>query len=214
MTGKSPRYITAWAHSFSDTQTLPSAMRGVLKEALTTGRENPGKFMVCMGRLVRFCPIGSPCRRRALLACHDALFEPQVFEPLVEESRKISYSFSSAFRALRYRELNAWEEEGFAGLAIVMARDDLESLWQAARRGIPLPDLLRNSDLKSKLQLLKDEIVDHIQTVDALHDSVLSNLMVHDLRHHPADERPEFLDALLPVEPVTWWLAAYSSGRY
>jgi len=188
-------------------------MRGVLQKALTEGRDNPGRFMVYMGRILRFCPIGSPCRRRALRASHDALVEPRVIEALIDESRRISFSFSSAFRALRYRELNAWEEEGFAGLAIVLSRDDLESLWQAARRGIPIPDLLKDPELKSLLRLLQDELLDHIQTLDALHDTVLSGLMVHDLRHHPPDERPEFLDALLPVEPVTWWLAAYSSGR-
>ncbi len=213
MVERNPRYLAAWSQSFSDTQSLPRAMRGVLQEALKVGRENPGKFMVCMGRLLRFCPIGTPCRRRALRACHDALHEVDIMEVLTEESRKTSFAFSSAFRAIRYRERNAWEEEGFAGLAIVLARDDLESLWQAVRRGIPLPDLLKDPSLRSALNKLREDILDHMQTMDALHDAVLGRLITHDLRYHPSDERPAFLDELLPVEPVTWWLATYLSGR-
>jgi hypothetical protein len=209
MAEKNPSHIAAWSSSFSDIQGLPKVMRRVLQQALATGNDDPGKFLVSMGRLLRFCDIGTPCRRRARLAAAAVLSRSAGMESGLKRSQEISLVFSSAFRAVRYRERHVWSEAMSPGLAIVLARDDLESLWQAIRRSVPVPDLVRDPFRAHDLLQLRLEVEDHIQTVDALHDNAVDALVAHDLARHQAGQEDEFLLSLAPVEAVRWWLAVY-----
>jgi hypothetical protein len=205
---KQPPYTSAWSGSYPDVQDLPKGMRRVLQNALTADRDDPARFLVAMGRLIRFCDIGTPARGRARRAAAAVLAEPRGAEKCLKLLEAISRSFSKAFRAVRYRERHVWEEESSPAMAIILARDDLESLWQAVRHGVPLPDLLEPEAFRA-LRNLRTALDDHIQTVEALHDGALDGYMEHDLQKCPADHDHEFLRLLVPVEPVRWWLAIF-----
>ncbi|MFA5185019.1 MAG: hypothetical protein WC551_00845 [Patescibacteria group bacterium] len=204
-----PPYMLAWTGSFPEVQSLPKAMRRVLQSALTVDRDDPAKFLVSMGRLLRFCDIGTPCRRRAYRASAAVLSDIRNVRRCLDHSLAISRIFSDAFRAVRYKERDGAEKIASPGTAVILARDDLESLWQGVRRGVPIPDIVRDPVLYGSLRDLRRELEDHIQMVDALHDDSLDGLLAHDLaKHHPIDGC-EFFPDLCEAEPVRWWLAVY-----
>lgn len=210
---KHPPYMLAWTGSYQDVQPLPKAMRRVLQHALTDDRDDPGRFMLGMGRLLRFCDIGTLPRRRARLAAAAVLAGRPGIESCLRLSHDVSRLFSKAFRAVRYRERHVWESELSPSLAIVLARDDLESLFQAVRRGVPVPDAVADPSLRQAFRELRDTVDDHIQTMDALHDDDLCRLMAPELAKRPAMPEYEFLDCLVATEPVRWWLAVYDLNR-
>ncbi|MDQ7814470.1 MAG: hypothetical protein RDU25_01520 [Patescibacteria group bacterium] len=209
MADKTPRYISAWSGSFDEIQSLPRAMRGVLREALSENRAEPGKFLVAMGRLIRFCDIGTPCRKRAWRSAAATLSEVQLVEKITLSSQEFSRTFSRAFHAVRYRQKEEWSEEQPASLAIILARDDLESMWQAVRHGVPIPDLVRDQVLAGSLAQLRLELDDQIQMMDALHDGALGGLLAQDLATRTVGPSDEFILSLVPVEPIRWWLSVY-----
>ncbi len=206
---KHPPYMLAWSGSYPDVQGLPKVIRRVLQQALTDDREDPAKFLLGMGRLFRLCDIGEPVRRRARQASAAILVQPTGSESCRKLAQAVSLSFSKAFRAVRYRERQEWGEAISPAVAIILARDDLESLWQAVRRGVPVPDSLVDPSALRALRDLRAELDDHIQTVDALHDGTLESCMNHDLAKQPPGPDVEFLNALVASEPVRWWLAVY-----
>ncbi|MBI5654342.1 hypothetical protein HZC53_01650 [Candidatus Uhrbacteria bacterium] len=204
-----PPYTLVWTGSFPEARDLPKSMRRVLQNALTTDREDPAKFLVSMGRLLRFCDIGTPCRRRALRAAAMILTEAHGIRCCFEHSLAISQVFSRAFRAVRYRESHVWSGTSSPGLAVIMARDDLESLWQAVRRGVPILDMVKDPVQQRSLLELRRELDDHIQMVDALHEDALDGLVAQDLAKHQLDHETLFVDDLAAVEPVRWWMSVF-----
>lgn len=209
-----PPYTQAWVGSFTDVQDLPKALRRGLKQALTEERADPVKFLVVMGRLVRFCDVGSASRRRARKAAAEVLSDVRRVGYCVQHSLDIALVFSRAFRALRYREGYNWEEEASPGMAIITVRDDLESMWQAVRHGIPVPDLVRDPPLAHALRNLRSELSDHIQTIDALCDPVLYGLVASDLTALPPDHERDYLNCMSAVEPLRWWLALHRANQF
>ena len=209
---KHPPYMLAWSGSYPDVQGLPKAMRRVLQQALTTDRDDPAKFLVAMGRLLRFCDIGTVPRRRARQASASIIAERVGIGGCIDLSQSISRVFSQAFRAVRYRERHVWEEDSSPGLAIVLVRDDLESLMQAVRRGAIVPPQVKDAALDHALRNLRNELDDHIQTVDALHDDALDGLIARDLAKGRLRQDHDFLDCLVLAEPVRWWLSVYRLG--
>lgn len=215
MADRAPRYALVWSGSFSEVQDLPKPLKRGLRLALSEERDMAGRFLVQMGRLLRFCGIGHPVRRRARLAASAALSEQAAIDSCFDLSRTLSLAFSSAFRKVRYRERHVWTAASDPNLAIILARDDLESLSQALLRGTLVPDLFLDPAVGSALRGLRQELDDHIQTIEALHDGVLDGLMAQALGGLPPDDTSDFLGCLAPVEPVRWWLAVYlqSFGR-
>lgn len=204
-----PPYTLAWSGTFSTVQGLPKAMRRVLQQALTDDRDDPAKFMVGMGRLLRYCDIGTQPRRSARKAAAALLAERPNIESCLKLAQETSRTFSRAFRAVRYSERHAWDGNSSASLAIVLARDDLESLWQAVRRGVPAPDALTDRALVEALRDLRGTIDDRVLTADALHDDSLCDLMARELAKLSPDHSSPLLDVLAVSEPVCWWLAVY-----
>lgn len=208
-----PRYLQAWFGSYAEVQQLPKPMQRVLQTALKNQRLAHGPFLVSMGRLLRYCDIGTPCRARSRLAAAVLLEDKVAVDAAAWHSQELALRFSQAFRSLRYRERHAWTESMPSALAIVLARDDLESLRQAIRRGVIFPDEVADPVLKYAHAKTRAEIDDHIQTIDALHDDVLDSLIGHQMVHIPPDPAEEFLWDLVPVEPVCWWLASWWLNR-
>lgn len=214
MGDKHPPYMLAWTGSYQDVQELPKAMRRVLQHALTDDRDDPGRFLVGMGRLLRFCDIGTPPRRRSRSAAAAALANHPGIESCLKLSHEVSRVFSKAFRAVRYRERHVWEDVALSpGMALVLARDDLESLSEAVRRGVPVPDAVTDQALRLALRDLRATLEDHLQTMDALHDDDVCRLMAPELAKRPHVPEHDFLDCLVGSEPVRWWLAAYHLNR-
>jgi hypothetical protein len=207
---KNPRYVQAWFGSYAEVQGLPKSMQRVVQNALKTQQHDPGRFLASMGRILRFCDIGTLCRSRSRLAAAVLLEDQAQVSMAAMHARSLALHFSRAFRSLRYEPRTGASS---SALEIILARDDLESMRQAVRRGVPIPAAVDDPGLKQTHDEIRSEIEDGIQTIDALHDDVLGGLIGHHLAYLAPDIAEEYLWELVPVEPVCWWLAIWWQNR-